>query len=194
MATWNKVNIGTKPLPEPMLANKWWDPLGFNLLALSLDDVKIPVKKPRLKIAILKWHLGLPGANELTLPNPSTLGEDKGGTIAAINFHCCDLKQILTSFAVSAYKSILASAPVAGHLIVAYPFVLAWCASALINICNTKIMKSNMKRHQQKVQAADYQPRDQPLTQLVEYDVLCDMTHVIPEEVSMVVAHGLIHI
>ena len=31
----------------------------------SLDDVKIPINKTRLKIAVLKWHLGLPGANEL---------------------------------------------------------------------------------------------------------------------------------
>ena len=40
--------------------------LGIHLRALSLDDVKIPINKTRLKIAVLKWHLGLPGANELT--------------------------------------------------------------------------------------------------------------------------------
>ena len=38
---------------------------GIHLRALSLDDVKIPIDKTRLKIAVLKWHLGLPGANEL---------------------------------------------------------------------------------------------------------------------------------
>ena len=37
--------------------------LGIHLRALSLDDVKIPINKTRLKIAVLK-HLGLPGANE----------------------------------------------------------------------------------------------------------------------------------
>ena len=51
---------GTKPLPEPMLRS-----LGIHLRALSLDDVKIPVNKTRLKIAVLKWHPGLPGANEI---------------------------------------------------------------------------------------------------------------------------------
>ena len=39
--------------------------LGNHLRALSLYDVKMPINKTRLKIAILKWHLGLPGANEL---------------------------------------------------------------------------------------------------------------------------------
>ena len=39
---------------------------GIHLRALSLDDVKIPINKIRLKIAVLKWHPGLPGANELT--------------------------------------------------------------------------------------------------------------------------------
>ena len=38
----------------------------INLRALSLDNVKIPINKTRLKIAVLKWHPGLPGANELT--------------------------------------------------------------------------------------------------------------------------------
>ena len=38
---------------------------GIHLRALSLDDVKIPINKTRLKIAVLKWHPGLPGANEL---------------------------------------------------------------------------------------------------------------------------------
>ena len=50
--------------------NQCWliirDVLGIQLRALSLDDVKIPINKTRLKIAVLKWHLGLPGANELT--------------------------------------------------------------------------------------------------------------------------------
>ena len=41
--------------------------LGFHLRASSLDDVKIPINKTRLKIAVLKWHLGLPGANELIM-------------------------------------------------------------------------------------------------------------------------------
>ena len=34
-------------------------------MALSLDDVKIPINKMRLKFAVLKWHLCLPGANEI---------------------------------------------------------------------------------------------------------------------------------
>ena len=38
---------------------------GINRRALSLDYVKIPINKTRLKIAALKWHPGLPGANEL---------------------------------------------------------------------------------------------------------------------------------
>ena len=59
---------GTKPLPEPMLTYHRWGSLAFiNLRALSLDDVKKPINKTRLKIVVLKWHLGLPGANELTL-------------------------------------------------------------------------------------------------------------------------------
>ena len=40
--------------------------LGVHLRALSLDNVKIPINKTRLKIAVLKRNLGLPGANELT--------------------------------------------------------------------------------------------------------------------------------
>ena len=39
--------------------------LGIHLRALSIDDVKTTINKTRLKIAVLKWHLGLPGANEL---------------------------------------------------------------------------------------------------------------------------------
>ena len=39
---------------------------GIHLMALSLDDAKIPINKTRLKIAVLKWHLGLPGASQLT--------------------------------------------------------------------------------------------------------------------------------
>ena len=39
---------------------------GIHLRALSLDDVKIPINKARLKIAVLKWHLGLSEANELS--------------------------------------------------------------------------------------------------------------------------------
>ena len=39
--------------------------LGIYLRVLSLDDVKEPINKTRLKIAVLKWHQGLPGANEL---------------------------------------------------------------------------------------------------------------------------------
>ena len=39
--------------------------LGIHLSVSSLDDVKIPIIKTRLKIAVLKWHPGLPGANEL---------------------------------------------------------------------------------------------------------------------------------
>ena len=36
---------------------------GIHLRALSLDDVKIPINKTKLKIAVLTWHPGLPGAN-----------------------------------------------------------------------------------------------------------------------------------
>ena len=39
---------------------------GIHLRALSLVDVKIQINKTRLKIAVLKWHLGTPGTNELT--------------------------------------------------------------------------------------------------------------------------------
>ena len=38
--------------------------LGIHLRTLSLD-VKIPINKTIFKIAVLKWHLGLPGASEL---------------------------------------------------------------------------------------------------------------------------------
>ena len=38
---------------------------GIYLRALSLDDVKIPINTTRLKIAVLKWHPGLPEANDL---------------------------------------------------------------------------------------------------------------------------------
>ena len=44
--------------------------LGIHLRVLSLEDhedVKIPINKTRLKIAVLKWHPGLPGTNELKL-------------------------------------------------------------------------------------------------------------------------------
>ena len=34
--------------------------LGIHLRALSLDNVKIPINKTRLKIAVLKWHLRSP--------------------------------------------------------------------------------------------------------------------------------------
>ena len=34
--------------------------------ASSLEDLKKPINKTRLKIAVLKWYPGLPGANELT--------------------------------------------------------------------------------------------------------------------------------
>ena len=38
---------------------------GIHLQVLPFDDMKIPIDKARLKIAVLEWHLGLPGANEL---------------------------------------------------------------------------------------------------------------------------------
>ena len=41
--------------------------LSIHLRALSLDDVKIPINKTRLKITFLKSHSDLPGANELTI-------------------------------------------------------------------------------------------------------------------------------
>ena len=37
----------------------------IHLCALSLEDLKKPINKTRLKIAVLKWHPGLPGANVL---------------------------------------------------------------------------------------------------------------------------------
>ena len=47
--------------------------LGIHLRELSLDDLKITINKTRLKIAVLKWHPGLPGANELTtVPGSNT--------------------------------------------------------------------------------------------------------------------------
>ena len=42
--------------------------LGIHLRALFLDNVKIPIKKTRLKIAVLKWHLGLPGDLWVLIP------------------------------------------------------------------------------------------------------------------------------
>ena len=53
--TWNNVDLSSVRF------------LAIHLRALSLDDVKIPINKMRLKIAILKWHLGLAGADELKL-------------------------------------------------------------------------------------------------------------------------------
>ena len=47
---------------------------GIHLRALSLDDVKIPINKTRLKIAVLKWHPGPPGANELNILKPQQNG------------------------------------------------------------------------------------------------------------------------
>ena len=38
---------------------------GIHLGASSLEDLKKTIKETRLKIAVLKWHPGLPGANEL---------------------------------------------------------------------------------------------------------------------------------
>ena len=38
---------------------------GIHQGALSLEDLKKPINKTRLKIAVLKWHPSLPGANEL---------------------------------------------------------------------------------------------------------------------------------
>ena len=35
--------------------------------ALLLKDLKKSINKTRLKIAVLKWHPGLPGANEFKL-------------------------------------------------------------------------------------------------------------------------------
>ena len=39
--------------------------MAFISVPLSLEDVKIPINKTRLKIAVLKWQPGLPGSNEL---------------------------------------------------------------------------------------------------------------------------------
>ena len=42
--------------------------LGIHLRASLLDNMKIPINKTRLKIAVLKWHPGLPRASELHQP------------------------------------------------------------------------------------------------------------------------------
>ena len=39
---------------------------GIHLGALSSEDLKKPINRTRLNIAVLKWHPGLLGANELT--------------------------------------------------------------------------------------------------------------------------------
>ena len=61
---------GTKPLPEPTGNVDFNDLLSvrsndIHLGTLSLEDLKKPVNKMRLKIEVLKWHPGLPGGNEL---------------------------------------------------------------------------------------------------------------------------------
>ena len=44
---------------------------GIHLGALALQDLKKPINKTILKFAVLKWHPGPPGANELRkLPEP----------------------------------------------------------------------------------------------------------------------------
>ena len=48
---------------------------GIHLGVLWLEDLKKPINKTRLKIAVLKWHPGLPGANELTLCMLNTFDE-----------------------------------------------------------------------------------------------------------------------
>ena len=48
--------------------NQCWLIIGevpWHLRALSLKVVKIPINKTRFKMAVLKCHIGLPGANEL---------------------------------------------------------------------------------------------------------------------------------
>ena len=45
----------------------------IHLGALSLEDLKKPINKTRLKIAVLKWHPGLPGVNELMVHNDAYL-------------------------------------------------------------------------------------------------------------------------
>ena len=52
---------GTKPLPEPMLTYHPLRSHGIHMSVLSLEDLKKPINKTRLKIADLKWHPGLPG-------------------------------------------------------------------------------------------------------------------------------------
>ena len=42
-------------------------------------DVKIPINKTRLKIAVLQWHPGLPGASELNVMGASWLFLFAGG-------------------------------------------------------------------------------------------------------------------
>ena len=59
--------------------------LGIHLRALSLNDVEIPIDKTRLKISVLKWHLGLPGSIELTRSGWSLPAMD---IMIEVHVHC----------------------------------------------------------------------------------------------------------
>ena len=59
---------------------------GINLRALSWDDVKITINKTRYKIAVLNWHPGLPGANELNCCEFVRAGFSQTGTHPVILF------------------------------------------------------------------------------------------------------------
>ena len=61
--------------------------------ALSLDDVKIPIKKYRLKISVLKWHPGLPAINEF-----NSLFSDDTFRCMFVNENFCILIEISLKF------------------------------------------------------------------------------------------------
>ena len=70
---------GTKPLPKPMLTYYRWDPM-----ALSLEDLKIPFNKTRLKISCLKWRPDLQMANTLSIMMTAS-----NGNISRVTGHLC---------------------------------------------------------------------------------------------------------
>ena len=65
--------------PSHYLNQCWLSLVGslvIHLRALLLDDVMIPINKTRLKIAVLKWHLGLPGPmSKFQLRAPKRVGK-----------------------------------------------------------------------------------------------------------------------
>ena len=89
---------GTRSTLAQVMAITWtnvdllsvWS-LGIHFKELSLDHVKIPISRTMLKIAVFKWHLGLPGVNELNMPwcAPMLLGSSgiRFGKITGILCH-----------------------------------------------------------------------------------------------------------